>query len=286
MNRIKHTWLRLAAGTALATLATKAWACPSIDRLVDFNCDQRLKVSITGDSIVKGVGDDEKHTGGYVKRLINRFKAGTFGNLGVGGTYSGTLYRSYRRLLASAVVGPTKNKLNFADHIVIDVGRNDYFLEEPAAKTVRNIDRLQSLLRNYVRKQSGVTPLVTIVTLLPTTRDYQREFIDDVNRILLASDLPVYLRLDQIDPLTISEDGIHPSPEGYKLIADIFEDYLRDMANQRMISLRNDLDQDDVFDLFETRLFNTDPSLADTDQDGKSDGLELFTTHSDPLVAD
>ena len=257
-----------------------------IDRLVDFNCDSQLKIAITGDSIVKGVGDDQRHTGGYVKRLINRFSNGTFANLGVPGSFSGALYRSYRRLLASPIVGPTKQKLSAADQIVIDIGRNDYFLEKPAAQTVRNIKRLSSFLRNYVRKESGIAPLVTIATLLPTTRDFQREFIDEVNQMLLVSGLPTYLRFDLIDPLNISDDGIHPTPDGYKFIADVYENYLRGESDRRMSDQRPDSDKDGIYDLFEVRRFGTDAANADTDGDGKSDGKEVFVLSTNPLAAD
>jgi len=261
----------------------RAMACPKIDRLADFNCDLKVKIAVTGDSIVKGVGDTAPQTGGYVARLAEHYPDVKFSNLGVGGITSGQLFRSFHRKLNQQADGATKRKIRDADLVIIDVGRNDFWVKATPSQTKRNISRLASFLKGWVKSQSGVAPLISVSTLLPTTRLFQKHFLEHVNQTLLASTLPVDIRVDELDTSYLSYDGLHPDGLGYDEIATVDEAYLSRVYNDKVASIRTDNDSDGVYDNFERSKFGTDPAKADTDGDGVPDGVELFTNHTDAL---
>ena len=265
-----------------------AAACPKIEGLIDFDCDQKLKIAFTGDSIVAGVGDIKSETGGgYVERITTDLPDASVQNLGVPGITSGQLFRAFKKNLAKTPPGPTRLKSEDADYYIVDVGRNDYWSKTPPAMTVRNIKRLIKLLKTELIAVDGSGPLFAVATLLPTRRGFQRPFIDAVNSELLklrGSSLPTYVQFNAIDVALISSDGLHPTSAGYDAMAPIVLKYIKRNAQSQARKLRPDTDNDGVYDLFETKRFGTDPKNADTDGDGKSDGEELFTLFTDPLT--
>ena len=186
-------------------------------------------------------------------------------------------------------MGTTKRKLANSDYLLIDVGRNDYFLQQEPGITVRNIVRLVRYLRNYLRKTAEADPVVAVATLLPTNRAYQKPFIDEVNRLLLkfrGPSLPVYLRFDGISNNLLGADGLHPTSAGYEAMTSVAAGFLDSTAQELAKRKREDRDNDGIYDRFETVRFHTSIKRADTDGDGLLDGAELFQYKTNPLSAD
>ena len=280
--------------TALATLSCfqqSATACPTIDNLVDYNCDQQHKIAIAGDSIVKGVGDEvNENDGGYVLRLSNFFKSSTIGNLGVAGVTSGRLLRLFKRNLTKRRSGTTQERSVNSDLLIIDVGRNDYWENWSPSITVRNIRRLVKFLRKELGTSGISEPFIAVTTLIPTSRSFQRPFIDEVNKLLLeqkSKALPVYIRLDKLSSGILSEDGLHPSSNGYNIITKKVRRSINKRLQKLSLKSRIDTDSDGIYDYFEAGVrFQTDPTLLDTDLDELSDGEEIFDYLTDPSEAD
>ncbi|MCO6429491.1 MAG: SGNH/GDSL hydrolase family protein [Deltaproteobacteria bacterium] len=275
----------------LLIIPTGALACPQIDNLVDFNCDSQIVISVVGDSIVKGVGDLRfKNKGGYVKRLQKRFKRAKFVNMGRPGYASDRLFREFKSELSAKAVSKAKVLMQNSDLVIIDAGRNDFFQEIEAEMTLRNLKRTVGVLKKGVARVSAKQqPYVTLASLLPTTRGFQRPFIESVNALLFefsSPALPVEIFFNLLDPELISVDGIHPASPGYDEMTVIAADALLGSIKTNMLSLRPDADNDGIYDKYERSRFGTNPSKKDTDGDGLKDGVEVFETMTDPLSAD
>ena len=289
MKFSRFTFALLTIGAVLFA-AIQASACPTIDGLIDYNCDQFLKISVTGDSIVRGAGDPNytEESGGYVLDLDNMLTNARVVNIGVPGINSRGLYRAYRRNAPRGRV--TYNKLKGADYIIIEVGTNDYWQHGPAQATVRNLVRIKEFLEAFGEREFGVAPLVMVTTLPPTKRSFQQPFIDSVNKQLLLSRnverLNVRVRFDSLSTRVVSRDLLHPSPGGYRTMAKKVYAALTHWATKTAESLRPDEDRDQVYDIFETSRFFTDPTLSDTDGDTLLDGAELFVYGLNPLSVD
>lgn len=223
-------------------ISVSAAACPPIGGLVDVNCDGRLKIAVTGDSIVAGVRDTARPKGGgYVARLGESLPFASVQNIGVPGIFSKKLLRSFKKLLPKVPPGAIRRRSAMADIFIIDVGRNDYWMREPPAMTVRNIRRLVRYLREELVALDGSPPVVLVAMLTPTTRGYQQWFIASVNALLTryrSGTLPAYLRFDRIDPALISFDGIHPTSRGYAAMTRIALRYLIGPAQMQCSKLQ------------------------------------------------
>jgi hypothetical protein len=135
----------------------------------------------------------------------------------------------------------------------------------------------------------GTAPLIVVAGLTPTARLFDAEFIADVNAIFLlkrSNTLPAFLRFDLMDPVLLSEDGLHPSSAGYDVLSMLADEYIHDDAQERAKAARVDVDDDGIFDAFEKLKYGTSPSLSDTDGDGLKDGAEVFRHKTNPLLAD
>lgn len=292
MFKYPHTILLLLIFLLSCTVAGELHACPEIGSpgFVDYNCDGNFRVTLTGDSIVKGVGDSRNgNRGGYVKRLNLRFGGpGTnirFLNLGVPGITSARLLRELKQNINNPAARITRRRTSAVDLVIVDVGRNDFFQEQPASFTVRNIRRVVKTLRREIGKQ-GIEPYIVVTTLIPTRRGFQQPFVDEINRQLLefrSKGLPTYLRLDRLDTRFISSDNLHPSSRGYDQISNMISEFIQKKVKSKLLARRPDSDFDNVYDFAERTLFGTSPHLADTDGDGFDDGQELFELFSDPL---
>jgi lysophospholipase L1-like esterase len=283
MNRIG-----LIITLALAVLpAVQASACPTVDGLIDYNCDGEVRYVFIGDSVVFGRGDSRfGNKGGYVRRLRSRFPNVTMVNLGKPGFTTAQLFRWFKGQFARTSTSTHRSSVN-ADAIFIDVGRNDFFDDKSAPVTQKNIRRLVDYMRTNLGVELGVQPIITIATLLPTTRGAQQPFIDDVNKELLkrsSSTFPVRLRFDRFPSSIIDIGGVHPRSQGYDRIAITMRNYLEGALVTR--SRRTDGDSDGIYDRFESSRFSTSPSLVDTDGDGLADGVEAFSVLSNPTVVD
>ncbi|MBX7137596.1 MAG: SGNH/GDSL hydrolase family protein [Oligoflexia bacterium] len=278
-----------AALAAVCSCAGNSHACPLIDGLVDFNCDQKLKIVFTGDSIVAGYHDAPADYGGYPTRIGLKFPDAEVKNLGISGIRTSQLLLSFSTALSRHGSNKQKRALQDADLIIIDVGRNDFWEKVKPVYSYRNIIRLKKLLKHYVEEESGVAPTVIASTLLPTARWFQQPFISGINQLLLShagSTLADEIRLDYLSLGVLSRDGLHPDAHGYNVVANKVAKFLEDSVKTHQLTLRPDLDEDGIYDLFESSRFGTDPSNPDTDADGRLDGEEIFTNGTNPLVAD
>lgn len=277
----------LAWGFVTMSLFTfEALACPKINGLVDFNCDGRHVVTITGDSFVRGIGEDDPERGGYVGRLSPKFEGSTVQALGVPGVTSQGLLRAFKVNLQKEIEGPTQKRSKDVDLFIIDVGRNDYWNRQAPSRTVTNIKRLVKFLTTELSKDGATPPLISVSTLLHTERDFQSPFIEEVNQLLLklkSTSLPVGIRFDQVEISgLLTEDGLHPSSTGYEELSQFSAKYIQGKAQRRSKSFRPDRDRDGLYDLFEVIKYQTDPALKDTDGDTVSDGDEILRG-TDPL---
>lgn len=278
------------AGLLLILIPSVAFSCPLIGGQVDHNCDQMHKVVIIGDSIVKGIGDLENNNrGGYVLRLQKKFKKSLIVNLGMPGYSTARIYSQLKSRLDKRNKNSIKTAIKDADVIFLDAGRNDYFEEFEPGMTVKNLEQIVGVLRNDFAKRDEVAPIIKVATLLPTTRAFQRSFIIDVNKLLIefsSDNLPVRLYLNLISDTVISNDGIHPYSDGYKVIANYLSLVLKGGLKEEELNARPDLDKDGIYDMFEKSKFGTNPNKADTDDDGFLDGDEVFNLGTDPTGND
>lgn len=274
----------LAIFTPLVFLSV-ATACPLIDGMVDMNCDGKLKIAATGDSIVRGTGDDEGNSknAGWVYDLKGYFPTANVRNLGIPGT---TSQRLRSAILSDLDPGDdTYKKLIHADYILVEVGTNEYWNKAPVSETVKGIKRLEKSLRKFYEDTLDTTaPIIVTATVPQSKRGFQNPFLLSVDNALLKkqNSLNVRIRFDQLGKSIISSDLLHPSPDGYDQMAQLVNTVLTTVILAQAQDLRPDLDSDGIFDLFEVN-YGTDTALADTDADGVIDGDEVFVNLTDPL---
>jgi len=289
MSRLKLKQKALFYLLSVAMASASAWGCPKVDRLVDFNCDQKIKMVFTGDSIVRGTRDTRLTKKGYPGRLQDKFSKANVVNLGVPGNSTRQLYSGFKRYLKADSVGPTYRASRAADYFFIEVGTNDWETGRPDL-TVRNIGRLVEYLRTTLRSLDGTAPMVVVATITPNVREFNAKYARDVNRLLLAAkergQLPVFVRADDMPRRFLNEDGLHPDPIGYDFLAKRFSSFIRGNLQRLSAKLRKDNDNDGIYDVLEQINFGTSPRLNDTDGDGVSDGDEVFLNLTDPLVPD
>lgn len=259
-------------------------ACPRIDGLINFNCDNILKIAFVGDSIVTGVGDTTQR-GGYVTRLRKRLNAKVT-NDGVPGVTTGRLIRLIKSEFKQRKKSRYFRRSYGADIIIVDVGRNDYWSEVDPAITARNIRRIAKILQRKRVRKNSVAPYVIVANLLPTNRGFQASFIAQVNEYLNRLDgrsMSLDLDFYSMPRSLLADDGLHPTSAGYTWLSNLIENYVTGRLQNILSNLRPDLDSDGVYDIFEMRLFGTDPENPDSDGDGITDGEELFQLNTDPL---
>jgi len=276
---------------AFCTLgATSALACPLVDSLVDYNCDGKHQISVTGDSIVFGTGDERNdNRGGYVLRLRGAFPSSQVSGFGYPGITTAQLFSYYRRLFTRDPQNAEIQRLGASDLVIIDVGRNDYFNRNSSTLTATTIKRLTGFLSSELEKRFGSAPLFVTTVLPLSRREIDLGFIKQINMVLLklrGRELPAFLRFDTLSPTLLSSDGLHPTSAGYDVLGRIAATYISSDAQVRSRNSRKDEDQDGVYDLLERVKFKTGPKKADTDGDSLLDGAEIFTHETDPLVAD
>jgi lysophospholipase L1-like esterase len=269
--------------------AAESMACPKVHNLIDYNCDGKIKIAITGDSVVKGLGADNFDEGGYVDRLQRSLPFVNFDNLGIAGTTTGRLLRAFKSRLEDKADNITKHKTYNNDLIIIDLGRNDYWLKVDPSVSARNIQRIGKYIAQKSEQATGTAPLVVISTLLPSHRAYQQPFINALNARILGlskKDMPVDLFFNKLPNNLVGRDGIHPDDHGYEVIAKFVYTFIRNEAQKLLNARRPDTDKDGIYDLFEINKYGTDPNIADTDGDTLSDGDEVFVYHTNPLAVD
>jgi lysophospholipase L1-like esterase len=268
-------------------------ACPRVEGLIDYNCNQKLKLAFIGDSIVFGVRDNDNNgAGGYVLRLSKLFPNAEFTNLGVPGITTQEMIRKLKDGFTSTKSDPVKTKLLDADIIVIDIGRNDYWDKVHSSYSMTNIRRIVTTINEWFDTNRKVRPYILVSPLLPIntySRNFQAPFIKALNeRIIRASQLKqikVLFRVDTLPSTILSYDGLHPYSAGYTVIAKYIYPRLKYLLSTSLLLIRPDTDKDGVYDIAETWLFKTNPKDFDTDNDTFSDGFELFTSKTSPKKA-
>jgi lysophospholipase L1-like esterase len=291
MRLLYSALLSLTALAAILGFSRITLACPLVDGLIDFNCDGRHTITGTGDSIVFGIGDElHENRGGYLQRLGQLFPTSEIHSLGYPGITTAQLLRFYKRLFNKRPESQEALHIGNADILIIDVGRNDYFNRNSSALTVTTIKRLVSFLTSETKRRFGASPLIVTTILIPSAREFDNGFIEQVNMVALKTRsrkyLPAYLRFDLMSPTLLSEDGLHPSSAGFDLLGKLAEEYIRDDAQQRSSTLRRDRDVDGIFDIFEKLRYGTSSKLADSDGDLLSDGEEVFVHGTNALAVD
>lgn len=215
-------WRRLALFVVFATCAGVsplfAQGCDLVEGFVDINCDGTIHYVITGDSIVYGYGD-EKNRGGYPGRLQNKLPFAAINRIGRRGYTSHQLFSLYKKAFYKS--NRVADEIASADVIIIEVGTNDRWLNQPVSFTLRNIRRLLKLLHGEFSTREGYQPFVSVTTLLPANRGYQQPFIEEVNSVLLSkrSALNIAIRFDRLPKTILSEDNLHPNARGYSVMA-------------------------------------------------------------------
>jgi lysophospholipase L1-like esterase len=255
-----------------------AAACPQVAGLTDYNCDGKAVVVVLGDSLVSGVGDaTNDNQGGYVLRTQARFPDATVVNQGVPGLRTLTLLKNLRRAFANALTSKLAQDLLEADLVLLDLGRNDRWNFEPPAATLRNLKRLRQIIQSSVPRNGGVAPLVVTAVLMSPNRGSQSPWVKELDALILKShavEYPADLRFDLVSKRLLQPDNIHPTSKGYVAMAKVFIAYLLKEYAEYAAVLREDQDNDGLYDIFEASRFGTDPTLADTDGDGVKDGMD------------
>jgi lysophospholipase L1-like esterase len=268
-----------------------AFACPLVGGHVDFNCDGKHRMTFTGDSITRGIGDKDRtfETGGYVLDMAEANPESAMLNLGDPGSTAGRLFRTLRRNIQNQAPKVIQRMRNL-DAFQIEIGTNDYWKGTQPKKIVRNVKRILEFLTEWYEVNQGtVAPIFVIATLPPTKRGYQNPYITHVNNGLLAAsspDFPVEIRFDKLKSNIISNDTLHPSARGYARMTKKVQKWLDGKGTERSLALRSDGDADGIYDELEALNFGTDPLLPDTDGDGLLDGDEVFTHETNPVVTD
>ena len=243
-----------------------------------------------GDSVAYGFGDSRyNNNGGYALRLAKKLKFATVTNLAEPGLRSFELVAALRSGFKNTEQNAMVITLRSADIVILDLGRNDRWLFGEPKATYANLKTARSLIVRNVQKLEKSAPLVVIATMMLPNRGSQGPWMKALNSLILAGNTLKYpsdLRFDLVSKRLLCADQIHPTSLGYDALARTLYDYIKKVLPRRMLKLRPDNDKDGVFDLFETIRYGTNPELLDTDQDGKSDGQEIFVSHTDPLVAD
>lgn len=232
-----------------------AWACPKLNSIPDFNCDSKIQITFLGDSLVSGVGDAEnKNKGGYVLRVGKALPFATVVNLGKSGLRTQPLLSTVAKKLALKVNDPYKDSILASDIVVIDIGRNDAWLFGKPLDSYRNIKKTADLIRSKSIEMQGYAPIVVTAVLMLPNRGSQAPWVKELNAIILKNSTlaaPSDLRFDKVSKKLLNIDQIHPTAAGYKALAKSFKSYLLKKLVTRMELLREDLDNNGIYDLFE-----------------------------------
>jgi lysophospholipase L1-like esterase len=254
-------------------------ACPQVGRLPDFNCDGEAHIVVIGDSLVYGYGDttNDNH-GGYVLRAQARLPEASVHNFGIQGLKTREMLTNAENAFKGTGDTALAEALVKADLVVLDVGRNDRWLFGLPSAAFRNLKRARSLINKRVTERTGNAPLVVVAVMMYPNRGAQGPWMKELDALILASDNsenPADLRFDLVSKRLLSSDQIHPTPKGYKALADVFVKYVLRRYPQHVKQLRVDADGDGLYDIFESSRFGTDPTKPDTDGDGILDGDEV-----------
>lgn len=282
--------LALALVALLLVSVETAVACPAKNGIPDYNCDGRVKITFLGDSLVFGIGDTKNgNKGGYVLRVTSKLPNVEIASHGVAGQRTKELLNLLRDTFDKNKKPEIREDLLDADVVILDLGRNDRWLFGRPSDAYRNIKRATTKILTEVEAVTGIPPLVVKAVIMLPNRGSQGPWVKELDKLIFKSNSPGYpadLRFDLVSKRLLSSDQIHPTSKGYDALAKAFLTYAKDKLPKKMAALRPDSDDDGIEDLFESSKFGTNPSLADSDGDLRSDGDEIFLSFTNPLVAD
>ncbi|MCB0321328.1 MAG: SGNH/GDSL hydrolase family protein [Bdellovibrionales bacterium] len=272
-------------------------ACPKVAGLIDPDCNGFIRFAITGDSIVKGIGDlhidDRGEPIGYPGLIERRVNLPEFRTLNIGdpGATPRSLLRGFVRYIDKGRI--TTRKTTDIDYFLIQVGTNSYwdYNRDPARNTPAQVATQIVRLRKWIIKnlglRNGYEPIVFTAQVPLTNREYQNPFIRELNSHILRLKKKLNVRVDfsriPTSVLMLGDD-LHPS--NYRPMAALAQRALfgpiQVEARKRFV----DEDHDGLYDETEPSKFFTDPTLLDTDGDGLSDGEEVLEFETDANAPD
>lgn len=210
--------------------------CPKVAGYTDRNCDGEFRIVFLGDSLVYGIGDSaNKNKGGYVLRVANKLKAAKVHNFGVPGATSEQLLTI---LKAAFSENPTirqkalADAVSSADIVVLDLGRNDYFLNERAQtpeQTLATLRAINTYIKKTLKDKDLVVPYLVQAVLMRPNRTDQGVFVKALDNLILKNNTPNFiadLRFDLVSKRLLARDQIHPTAKGYQALAVTFLSYL------------------------------------------------------------
>lgn len=215
----------------------QAQPCPKVAGYADRNCDGEFRIVFLGDSLVFGIGDSaNKNKGGYVLRVAKKLKTATISNFGVPGATSVQLLATLKAGFSETATAKQKalaTALTKADVVVVDLGRNDYFLndrEQTAQQTLSTLQTINSFIKNKVKEREAVVPYIVQAVIMRPNRTDQGVFVKDLDQLILKSHSASFLadlRFDLVSKRLLAADQIHPTAKGYQAIATVFLKYLQ-----------------------------------------------------------
>jgi lysophospholipase L1-like esterase len=220
---------------ALATISS-ADTCKAPYNLTDINCDNELNLTVLGDSLVYGTGDEVNGgRGGYVLRASKKLNRVRINNLGQSGLRAKELLLRLSRNLVQPIDIETLTIIK-SDVIFLDLGRNDRWLYNTPLATFRDLKRIATLISRRTEKLTGFKPLIVTSVLMLPNRGAQAPWVEELNKIIelnSSSKFPRDLRFDQVSKRLLNEDGIHPTSEGYEELTKVFTKYVRKQLRRR-----------------------------------------------------
>jgi lysophospholipase L1-like esterase len=243
--------------------ASPSSACPTIDGLVDVNCDGQLVIAGFGDSITFGRSDTPEEIG-YPGRLKYYFPSVTAINLGVPGE--------------NTYIGRSRAVLQFSefdniDYAIVLMGVNDYFV--PERTSIETRDNILAIA-NSARTNGAIS---IIANLTEIQRFDQRPWVLSVNNRIAPFKLIDFFSLGTE---ILSYDLIHPDQEGYDIMAELVVSVVQSVSAANVPA---DSDSDGIYDFAESK-FGSSAFDSDSDDDGLLDGAEVFTHGSSPVLVD
>lgn len=278
--------LLLASFLLFVALPVQSFACPKVLRLLDTNCDSKIRMMITGDSIVSGIGDPRDV--GYPGRLETLVGNEDFKalNVGIPGITPTRLMRAFIRNIDRG--RETTRKTTDIDYAMIQVGTNSYWDKEEPFQVTMKIYRLKKYLERALLERNGTKPVTFVATVPLTQRDYQNPFLRSLNANLARKKgLNLYVHFDRIPVSQLGiKDTLHPGPKGYTKMARIVRHALYTSAQRKAKKAFKDKDNDGLYDAVEIGRSFTDPLKADSDDDGLSDSEEVLIYKTNPNLVD
>jgi lysophospholipase L1-like esterase len=253
------------------------YAWPTEYKLTDINGDCRVVGTVIGDSFAAGYGDTPD-VGGYVDRVAAKLKKLKLINYGIPGLKTTQLLDKVTKELVKRPKTLFGQAVLASDFIILDLGRNDRWDYGAPEASARNLWRIRDLIQQKAFRITGTKPVVVIAVLMLPNRGAQGPWVSDLNRVLYSRHTfktPADLRFDLVSKRLLTEDQLHPSPEGHQAIAQVLKDYFDRKLAKYLRSAWIDTDKDQLADKAEVNHWLTDPTLFDTDGDGRGDGRQM-----------